>query len=104
VQPGVVYIAQQSGKPICPGGISAYPRWILKSWDKYLIPKPFGTVRIVGGEPIFVRKEDGIEEMCLRVQNALNHVEREAEQAIVPPQEQCLPESTSAQQQESLEE
>lgn len=84
VQPGAVYFAQRSGKPIIPAGISAYPRWMTHSWDKFLIPKPFARARWVYGEPIFIGKDDNLEDACRRVTEAIAALERKAEQAVVP--------------------
>jgi lysophospholipid acyltransferase (LPLAT)-like uncharacterized protein len=50
-QPGVVYFAQKNGCPIIPVGISAYPRWQMRSWDRYLIPKPFSRACWVVSDP-----------------------------------------------------
>ena len=48
--PGALLVAQRSGCPILPVGIHASRAWRLKSWDRFLLPKPFATV-IVAYEP-----------------------------------------------------
>jgi lysophospholipid acyltransferase (LPLAT)-like uncharacterized protein len=53
-QSGAIYIAQRSGMPIIPISDSAEKRWTLKSWDEFIIPKPFSKVIIILGEPIYV--------------------------------------------------
>jgi lysophospholipid acyltransferase (LPLAT)-like uncharacterized protein len=45
-------MAQLSGAPIIPVYISVNRAWILRSWDRFLIPKPFSTVWIRWDEPI----------------------------------------------------
>jgi len=88
VQPGVVYFAQKSGKPIVPAGISAHPRWLMKSWDRYLVPKPFARGVWLYGDPIFVTPEDQVEEVCRRVGEAIDALEIEAERRVgAPPRE-----------------
>ena len=82
VQPGVVYFAQRSGKPIVPTGISASPRRLLTTWDGYLIPHPFARARWIYGEPIWVAPEADLNEASERVQAALNRLEAEAERAV----------------------
>jgi hypothetical protein len=37
-----------------PIGIHASRAWRLKSWDAFLIPKPFARINIAYGEPLFV--------------------------------------------------
>lgn len=54
VKPGIIKIAQRSGALIYPVFISTNRAWILKSWDHFLIPKPFSRVLIRWGEPISV--------------------------------------------------
>jgi lysophospholipid acyltransferase (LPLAT)-like uncharacterized protein len=49
---GIIRMAQLSGAPIIPVYVSVNRAWILGSWDRFLIPKPFSTVWIRWGEPI----------------------------------------------------
>lgn len=91
VQPGVVYFAQRSGKPIIPTGISAYPRWQLRSWDRYLIPKPFARAAWISGEPVFVRPEDDLEEAARRVEESITALEAEAERQVMAGRQRELP-------------
>ena len=84
VQTGVVYFAQRSGKPIVPTGISAYPRWILGSWDGFLIPKPFARARWVYGDALYVTPDETLESACLRLADAIQKVEAKAEAGVLP--------------------
>jgi hypothetical protein len=52
VKAGIVRMAQLSGAPIVPVHISVDRAWVLGSWDRVLIPKPFSTVVVRWGEPI----------------------------------------------------
>jgi lysophospholipid acyltransferase (LPLAT)-like uncharacterized protein len=58
VQLGAIYIAQRSEVPIIPISNSAKKRWMLPSWDGFLIPKPFSKSVIIVGEPIYVSLQD----------------------------------------------
>ncbi len=40
VQPGVLYLAQATGCPIVPLAFGARKKWIFKSWDEFIVPKP----------------------------------------------------------------
>ena len=51
VKAGIVRIAQLSGAVIYPVYISTNRAWVLKSWDRFLIPKPFSRLMIRWGEP-----------------------------------------------------
>jgi lysophospholipid acyltransferase (LPLAT)-like uncharacterized protein len=54
---GVVTAAQRSGLPIIPLGVGAEDPWYLKSWDRFMIPKPFSTMRIRYNPPRWVPRE-----------------------------------------------
>lgn len=54
VKTGIIRIAQQSGAFIYPVFISTDRTWILKSWDRFLIPKPFSRIMIRWGKAIHV--------------------------------------------------
>jgi lysophospholipid acyltransferase (LPLAT)-like uncharacterized protein len=49
--PGAAIIAQRSGAPLLPLTAFADRAWRLKSWDRFLIPKPFARVVVTYGEP-----------------------------------------------------
>ena len=46
VNPGVVKLAQLTGGVVLPMHIEYSRCWRLKSWDGFMIPKPFATVKI----------------------------------------------------------
>jgi lysophospholipid acyltransferase (LPLAT)-like uncharacterized protein len=53
-QPGAVWLAKATGNPVLPFHLEASRHWTLRSWDRTQIPKPFATVSIAMGEPLFV--------------------------------------------------
>ena len=54
VQPGLLRIAQLSGKPVVPTITSAQKKWVFSGWDRFMVPKPFARVIIRFGEAIEV--------------------------------------------------
>lgn len=52
-KPGAIFAAQISGKAVVPIAYATKPVWLLRTWDKFVIPSPFGKVRIMIGEPYF---------------------------------------------------
>jgi hypothetical protein len=54
VKSGVIHLARLTGVPILPVAFGAWPRTILKSWDRFLVPHPFGRGVYAWGEPIHV--------------------------------------------------
>ena len=49
--PGALIAAQRSGTFILPVAASASRAWRLKSWDRFMIPKPFARVTVAYGRP-----------------------------------------------------
>ncbi len=54
---GALVAAQLTGAPIVPIGLGADRAWHLKSWDRFMIPKPFSALRIRYGSPFFVPRD-----------------------------------------------
>ncbi len=85
VQGGLMLMAQKSGVPVIPVGISASPRVLVKSWDRYLVPIPFGRGAFVYGDPIYVPAEstpEQTEAIRLHIEAEMDRVEREADQLL----------------------
>ena len=55
-KPGSLLVAQISHLPVVPISVTASSGWHLKSWDKFLIPKLFSTVRLQYHSPRFVEE------------------------------------------------
>ncbi len=87
VQSGILQLARRTGAWILPvTGASAHP-WFLKSWDRYLVPKPFSRCVVSYGEP-FPIPEGGDDAATLaRISASIDAITREADAAVgvVPP-------------------
>lgn len=73
-QPGALWLAKATGNPVVPFHAEASRAWVLPSWDRTLIPKPFSRVAMVIGAPIEVPSEadaDRIELARRQVEEAL---------------------------------
>jgi hypothetical protein len=57
VKPGLISMAQISGAVILPVFVSADRAWIMGSWDRFLVPKPFSKVTIEWGPPLVVPQD-----------------------------------------------
>jgi lysophospholipid acyltransferase (LPLAT)-like uncharacterized protein len=82
VKPGAVKLAQLTGYPI--GIFYAHPQkaWLLRSWDRFLIPKPFSRVAISWGRDVEVPETGDplvLEEKRLEVEAALERARLNAE-------------------------
>jgi lysophospholipid acyltransferase (LPLAT)-like uncharacterized protein len=64
VQPGVMRLAQSTGRPIVAIDCQIAWRIELKSWDRFRIPLPFSRVYLSTAPPIHVPAEASDEEMA----------------------------------------
>jgi hypothetical protein len=72
--PGIIFLAQKTGTPVLPMNMEYSSCWRVKSWDRFIIPKPFSKVRVIIGQPDRIRStstDQEFETERLRVQNAL---------------------------------
>jgi lysophospholipid acyltransferase (LPLAT)-like uncharacterized protein len=72
--PGVIFLAQKSGAPIVPIHMEYSSCWRMKSWDRFIVPRPFATLRAIFGAPISIAhlSDTGqFEAERLRLQNAM---------------------------------
>ena len=53
-QPGAVWLAKATGNPVVPFHMEASRAWTLGSWDRTQIPRPFATIAVAIGEPLYV--------------------------------------------------
>lgn len=60
---GAVMLSQLTQAPMLPIAYAASRYWELKSWDKFIIPKPFSRIIIAIGEPHDIAKKLSAEEM-----------------------------------------
>ena len=77
VQPGVLYLASRTGMRIVPIGVGHRRPWRIKSWDAFVVPKPFSRVRCLFGEPMIVPPDlalDALDPHSVRLQSALDRL------------------------------
>ncbi|MEY2493573.1 MAG: hypothetical protein QOJ45_65 [Verrucomicrobiota bacterium] len=71
---GVVFLAQKSGAPVIPIHMEYSSCWRLKSWDRFVVPRPFAKLRAIFGAPIQMppmENADQSEAERIRLQNAM---------------------------------
>lgn len=56
-QPGAIWLASATGNPLLPFHLEASNAWTARSWDRTQIPKPFSTVALAVGEPLYVEPD-----------------------------------------------
>ncbi len=83
VKPGMLYIAQKSGKKMIPVGGAFSNAWVFeKAWDKFNFPKPFSRVACVVGDPIEIPKDADLDEYALKIEAEIHRLDKEAEELL----------------------
>jgi lysophospholipid acyltransferase (LPLAT)-like uncharacterized protein len=81
-KPGPVLLAAKTGLPLIAFYLAAERAWVLNSWDKFVIPKPFSRVALHMSAPVRVPRDAGEATMDLchaEMQAALERVRDSAE-------------------------
>ena len=79
VKEGVIKLAQLTGARIIPVSYQATRRKKLKSWDGFMVVKPFGHVHMAFAEPIQIPRDtapDKAEEYRIKLENTLLELDR----------------------------
>ena len=79
---GCVRLAQETGAAVVPFTISARKKKILRSWDGFMVTRPFGRATAAFGEPLTIPpglRGEALEAERRRVEEALLRLEDEAD-------------------------
>jgi lysophospholipid acyltransferase (LPLAT)-like uncharacterized protein len=74
LQGGLVKLAQTTGAPVIPVHVSVSSCWRLRSWDRFMIPKPFSRVRVIFDQALAVPSaldDDAFEAERTRIESVL---------------------------------
>ena len=72
--PGIIFLAQKSGAAVLPVNMEYSRCWRLKSWDRFILPRPFAKICVIIGQPHRVRSTNTIDDFeaeRLRLQDAM---------------------------------
>jgi lysophospholipid acyltransferase (LPLAT)-like uncharacterized protein len=80
--PGVIAVSQRANAPIVPVAAGASAGWRLRSWDAFLIPRPFARVHVAYGPTVYsVKDESALDNLTAeaeRLRAAMEEAERRA--------------------------
>ena len=71
---GIIFLAQKCNAAIVPANMEYSSCWRFKSWDRFILPRPFSTVRVIFGVPLQIAATPNPEEFeseRLRLQEAV---------------------------------
>jgi hypothetical protein len=63
LNPGLAWMARETGFPVLPMGFACDAAWRMDSWDRFTIPKYGARVVLSYGEPVRVGKDAGDDEL-----------------------------------------
>lgn len=78
---GLAWLSRATGAPIVPVACAVDRAWRLRSWDRFVVPKPFARLRVHYGEPVQVPADadDGaLEGVAAELRRRLLAAERDA--------------------------
>ena len=84
-KPGALLAAQTTGCPVVPVGMGCSSAWRFRSWDRFLVPKPFSTVRVAYGEPRWVARDagrDALDALAAEIGREMNELTARCEAAV----------------------
>lgn len=84
-KPGPTLLARNTGQPIRCFYVAVKNAWVLQSWDRFLIPKPFSRVHVRWSAPIEVPPTvsgDELAQYHSQMQDALERVRAAAESLV----------------------
>ncbi len=72
MKPGAAFLAMQANAAVIPSIASADRAWIFRSWDRFMVPKPFARVRIYYGTAIQPADPAELKSLTRRLEESLN--------------------------------
>lgn len=82
VQDGVIALARLTGRPIMPLTFGSSRKKVFGSWDSFNLPYPFSRGVFMWGEPIYVKKEDDMEEKRNELESKLREMTEFADEYV----------------------
>jgi hypothetical protein len=80
VAPGALVVAHRSGAPMIAVAAAPSSCWRLRSWDRFMVPRPFARIRVAYSDAVYVEASDSHDAgtQVGRVEAALELAERRA--------------------------
>jgi len=85
---GIAKMAQLSAAPLVPLAYAARSAWVLRTWDRFVIPKPFTRIVVAAGEPVSVPRdcdERCIEALQRRMESEIEAAYQRARNSVMSP-------------------
>lgn len=86
VQPGAIWLARLTGRPLLPVAFAARPAIRVGSWDRILVPVPLSRGVFEYGDPLWVPRdanEEACAGACSQLAERLDEVTQRAQQRLL---------------------
>jgi len=83
LQQGAIYLASKTGLPIYTVAIGLHGKWQLRTWDQFMIPKPFTRALLRTGETFQIPPDldrEGIEKWRLEVEAEMRRLTEDTDE------------------------
>ncbi len=64
LKPGALQVARLTGAPVIPISAGSRQAWWIEGWDRFLVPKPFATVRVAVGQPCMIPRRASVGDLA----------------------------------------
>lgn len=82
VKPGIAQLARLTGRPVLPLAFAVSRGHRFASWDRFLLPYPWGRGVFVYGEPIWMDKDEDIDHCCHKIAQGLTQANELAREEL----------------------
>jgi lysophospholipid acyltransferase (LPLAT)-like uncharacterized protein len=79
---GIIQLARLSGRPIVPLAFVCSRGHRFNSWDRFLVPYPFGRGVYSFGQPLYFDRQEGADRFHQRLQSAMQENQQQAEKHL----------------------
>ena len=80
---GVIKAAQNTGVAIIPAASHCTKHWGFKNWDTFYIPKPFGRIEVIYGEPVYFKHDQSFDECLYILKEAMDKLEKLVDKRVI---------------------
>ena len=84
ISPGALLLAQRAGATLVPYALKVASARRMKTWDRLIVPLPFGKGAIVYGRPLVADRSISIDQLQTQFQERLDEANQRAEELVDP--------------------
>ena len=82
-KPGIIRAAQATNAVIIPTTVFSTKNWGFTNWDTFFVPKPFGRIEIIYGDPIYFNKNQSFDDCLSIIKESMDKLEQIVDKRIL---------------------